>query len=158
MYLRRLSQPAKEVFIDIAKYLCNADGIVDKREEKLLAAYGEELQMTISLDAPQKSLEALATNLNAATDRIQKRIVVFEPLWMEPMPMKKRPSSSFLAKTSTCAPPSRSGVKPPFGSIWPCRKRLMKSFLGKEITIHPHSGWFFIFGHSHHITGDVQVR
>lgn len=72
MYLRRLSQPAKEVFIDIAKYLCNADGIVDKREEKLLAAYGEELQMTISLDAPQKSLEALATNLNAATDRIQK--------------------------------------------------------------------------------------
>ena len=47
MYLRRLSQPAKEVFIDIAKYLCNADGIVDKREEKLLAAYGEELQMTI---------------------------------------------------------------------------------------------------------------
>ena len=36
----------------------------------------------------------------------------------------------------------------PFGSIWPCRKRLMKSFLGKEITIHPHSGWFFIFGHS----------
>ena len=77
MYLRRLSQPAKEVFIDIAKYLCNADGIVDKREEKLLAAYGEELQ-TISLDAPQKSLEALATNLNAATDRIQKRIVVFE--------------------------------------------------------------------------------
>ena len=50
MYLRRLSQPAKEVFIDIAKYLCNADGIVDKREEKLLAAYGEELQMTISLD------------------------------------------------------------------------------------------------------------
>ena len=78
MYLRRLSQPAKEVFIDIAKYLCNADGIVDKREEKLLAAYGEELQMTISLDAPQKSLEALATNLNAATDRIQKRIVVFE--------------------------------------------------------------------------------
>ena len=72
MYLRRLSQPAKEVFIDIAKYLCNADGIVDKREEKLLAAYGEELQMTISLDAPQKSLEALATN------RIQKRIVVLE--------------------------------------------------------------------------------
>ena len=38
MYLRRLSQPAKEVFIDIAKYLCNADGIVDQREEQLLAA------------------------------------------------------------------------------------------------------------------------
>lgn len=78
MYLRRLSQPAKEVFIEIAKYLCNADGIVDKREEKLLAAYGEELQMSISLDLPKKSLEALAMDLNAATDRIQKRIVVFE--------------------------------------------------------------------------------
>ncbi len=78
MYLRRLSQPAKEVFIEIAKYLCNADGIVDKREEKLLAAYGEELQMSISPDLPKKSLEALAMDLNAATDRIQKRIVVFE--------------------------------------------------------------------------------
>ena len=28
----------------------------------------------------------------------------------------------------------------------------------EEINIHPHSGWFFIFGHSPYVIGGVQVR
>ena len=27
-----------------------------------------------------------------------------------------------------------------------------------RINIHPHSGWFFIFGHSPYVIGGVQVR
>ncbi|MBQ5765225.1 MAG: hypothetical protein IIW03_03670, partial [Clostridia bacterium] len=27
-----------------------------------------------------------------------------------------------------------------------------------KINIHPHSGWFFIFGHSPNVTGYAQVR
>ena len=28
----------------------------------------------------------------------------------------------------------------------------------ETINIHPHSGWFFIFGHSPYVIGGVQVR
>ena len=31
-------------------------------------------------------------------------------------------------------------------------------FFYSTINIHPHSGWFFIFGHSPYVIGGVQVR
>ena len=33
-----------------------------------------------------------------------------------------------------------------------------KSYPERKINIHPHIGWFFIFGHSPNNTGDAQVR
>ena len=35
---------------------------------------------------------------------------------------------------------------------------MQKSFQNRKINIHPHSGWYFIFGHSPNTTGNAQVR
>ena len=117
-------------------------------KKKLLVAYGEELQMTISLDAPQKSLEALATDLNAATDRIQKRIVVFELMGLALVDGtyadEEKAFFKLLGEKLDLRPTFTERCEASIREYMAVQKEIDEVILG-GITIHPHSGWFFHF-------------
>ena len=77
MFLHLLNEAQKQVFCNVVQFIVTADGVVDDREKRILAAAQRELDLD---ELPQKvtSLALLANQLNVFDTEMSRRILILE--------------------------------------------------------------------------------
>ena len=79
MFLNRLNDRDKEMFLDLAIYASRANGVVEDAEKNMLAQYCKEMDLVPKDETKLSTMEEITAWFSEAEDPI-KRIVVIELL------------------------------------------------------------------------------
>lgn len=78
MYLTRLNEKQKVVFLELAYQIVSADGNYSDAEKQMMTAYYREMELSSETEVKEKKLEEIIAELNKAFGIVEKKIVVFE--------------------------------------------------------------------------------
>ena len=78
MYLDRIGEAEKVLFLQLAKAVCEADGSYGDAEKLMVQAYCREMQIEDKKESVSKSVEEIMKDLAALSDEKESRMIVFE--------------------------------------------------------------------------------
>lgn len=78
MYLARLNDEEKELFLGIAYNLALADGVYSEKEEAMLDAYGKEMDIKVECSNMRYSTNEIVEKLKRKCSLEKKKIILFE--------------------------------------------------------------------------------
>ena len=80
MFLEKLSEKEKDIFIELAVCISQADGILSNEEKKLFEDYGREMSKTLDIDfSKERDIDAILSECSGISVYNQK-IIFFEIL------------------------------------------------------------------------------
>ena len=78
MFLSRLNNREKNIFMSLALAVARADGIVLDSEKRMLSDYASEMGLSLENPVPEKNFEALLAEINETSSDQTKRIIYVE--------------------------------------------------------------------------------
>ena len=80
MYLKLLNEEQKELFLDLALIIAQADGVYAESEVNTIQEYCYEMNIPLDRTTPKFTLNQLVEVMANSTNETEKRIIVFEAL------------------------------------------------------------------------------
>lgn len=80
MFLDKLNEKEKDIFIELAVCISQADGIISDEEKKMFEEFGKEMRKTIDIDFSKPvEIDAVLSKCTDVSDE-SKKIICFEIL------------------------------------------------------------------------------
>lgn len=80
MYLIKLNDEKKKLFLGLAYNLASADGNFSEEEHQMIKSYFKEMEKEFDLNEINTSMDYIINNLYNTCDITEKKIIIFEAL------------------------------------------------------------------------------